>query len=400
MTEINFDSNQIPALATYSSSTPSSSLKFDHYTNSDGDSHLAAPYNDIHYVSEQLKPSSNYFIGLKRKHDSSLTLLPSSLYHIHPHLNTEAHSSAHLQQTSQQERLQARNALGDAFGTKKAKKAIKEAERNNVDIESMANVAGYIQQDIATNTDILPSRTSIKAIADSQRPLPAYDESGSSLEEVYKVSYLLSDPEFNSCKIDKILTASASQIPQLLPSQSNVGYIYDRINALKSTKASKQSRSKMRLLIYMSYLFEFRNVAKSSRSKVTERLDNPPGVLLDGLFSKFTEASRGSNKHSFTTFCQAKLINWILILALHIDDNSVDPSQIAKELSMTTQKINEAFKSVGCQLIPLTAAEREKVNTLNSQSESSVQDASKSAKRATLKTPLEFPQVRRGKATR
>lgn len=382
-----------------SSSTPSSHLKFNQYIDNNNSTHLAATSNNIDYVSEPQSSSSTYLIGLKRKHSNSVTLHPSPLYHIHPHLNTPAHSSANLTHQSQQERLQARNALGDAFGTKKAKKAIKEAERNNVDIETMANVAGYIQQDISTNTDILPSRTSIKAIADSHRPLPPYNESGSSLEEVYTISNLIADPEFNSCKLDKILTASSANLSQLIPTQSSVTYILDRIIALKATKANKQSRTKIRLLVYMSHLFAFKDVAKSSRGKIAERLDNPPAVLLDGLFNKFTESSRGSNKHAFTTFCQAKLINWILILALHIDDNAVDPSQLARELSMPTQKINDAFKAVGCHLIPLSAAEREKVNTLNSQSETA-QDASKSARRAVLKTPLEFPQVRRGKATR
>ncbi|EOR04130.1 hypothetical protein E3P92_00073 [Wallemia ichthyophaga] len=398
-TEITFDNNFSPSLATLSSSTPSS-IKFNQYTDStEKNTELVGSANEIEYVSEPLSTSSSYLIGLKRKHSSSITLHPSTVYHIHPHLNTAAHSSSHLTQQSQHDRYQARNALGDAFGTKKAKKAIKEAERNNVDIEAMANVSGYIQQDIATNTDVLPSRTSIKAIADSKRPLPTYNESGSSLEEVYNLSNLISDPEFNSCKVDQILTASPTFLTQLLPTQSNNNYILDRITALKASKSNKQSRSKIRLLVYMSHLFAFNGVAKSSRSKIAERLNNPPPVLLDGIFNKFTESSRGSTKHSFTTFSQAKLINWILILALHIDDNSVDPTQLARELSMPTQKINDAFKAVGCNLVPLSATQREKAGTLNTQSEST-QDASKSAKRAVLKTPLQFPQVRRGKATR
>lgn len=339
-------------------------------------------------------------IGLKRKNSDTITFQEAPLYVMNRQIRSLAHKSTELDDADMADRMRARNALGETFGTKKAKKAIKEAERNQVDVEAMANVAGYIQQDIAENTDILPTRENIKAEADAQRPLPPYDQSGGSLEEVYKISSLISDPEFNSCKVDKLLTAKdASAIAQLLPSGDSVNYIIERLVALKTVKGNKSSRTKVRLLLYMSYLFAFRTLGRQSRSKVQERTGAPP-VIVDGLFSKFTETARGSTKSSMTPFTQAKLLNYILVLTLHVDDNSVDPSQIAKELSMPVQKINESFKSLGCQLVALNLAEREKVNVLNNQRGEESQDASKSARRATLKIPLEFPQVRRGKAKR
>ena len=50
-----------------------------------------------------------------------------------------------------------RNSLGEAFGTKKAKAAIRARERNRVDVDAMKDVAGHLQDTITQNTDTLPT---------------------------------------------------------------------------------------------------------------------------------------------------------------------------------------------------------------------------------------------------
>jgi DNA-directed RNA polymerase I subunit RPA49 len=56
------------------------------------------------------------------------------------------------------DRYQARNALGETFGTKKAKAFIRAYERNKVDVGAMENVAGTLQDRIDAGTENLPSR--------------------------------------------------------------------------------------------------------------------------------------------------------------------------------------------------------------------------------------------------
>ena len=53
--------------------------------------------------------------------------------------------------------MELRNNLGEAFGTKKAKAAIRARERNRVDIDAMKDVAVHLQDTIMTNTDTLPT---------------------------------------------------------------------------------------------------------------------------------------------------------------------------------------------------------------------------------------------------
>ena len=56
------------------------------------------------------------------------------------------------------ERLHARNVLGEAFGTKKAKAAIRAHERNKVDVTMMEAVADVLQDRIEEGTENLPTQ--------------------------------------------------------------------------------------------------------------------------------------------------------------------------------------------------------------------------------------------------
>lgn len=56
------------------------------------------------------------------------------------------------------ERMESRNILGNTFGTKKAQKAIRAAERNKMDVSAMEGVTGHLQDAIEAGTSALPTK--------------------------------------------------------------------------------------------------------------------------------------------------------------------------------------------------------------------------------------------------
>ena len=71
------------------------------------------------------------------------------------------------------ERMKLRNTLGETFGTKKAKAAIRAHERNRVDIDAMRGVAGHLQEDIQDNTGSLPTQ-GLRPLSSRRSPLLIY----------------------------------------------------------------------------------------------------------------------------------------------------------------------------------------------------------------------------------
>lgn len=55
---------------------------------------------------------------------------------------------------------EARTVLGDTFGTKKAKAALRAAERRHVDVSAMQGVMGHVMDAIDKGTEGLPSKGS------------------------------------------------------------------------------------------------------------------------------------------------------------------------------------------------------------------------------------------------
>jgi DNA-directed RNA polymerase I subunit RPA49 len=94
-------------------------------------------------------------VGVHNKRTKTTTLRPAPL-HI---LTRTVKALKHIQpgEVSELQRIQARAALGQAFGTKKAKAAIRARERNKVDVAAMEGVAGHLQERIEMSTGALPT---------------------------------------------------------------------------------------------------------------------------------------------------------------------------------------------------------------------------------------------------
>lgn len=147
-----------------------------------------------------------------------------------------------------EERIKLRNTLGETFGTKKAKAAIRAQERNRVDVDAMKGVAGHLQGRIEENTESLPSKGTCsqlhytscssessfsyfyfpsleeaKAIADSSRLIPPYDQGAGSPHLVYALEDIVPKAELDSISISPFKAAKTEQERRnLLPfSRSN-----------------------------------------------------------------------------------------------------------------------------------------------------------------------------------
>lgn len=102
--------------------------------------------------------SCRYLVGVHNKRTGTTTLRPAPL-HILTH-QVKALKGLQPAAVSTLQRLEARAALGETFGTKKAKQAIRAQERNKVDVSAMEGVADHLQESILKNTSSLPSKGS------------------------------------------------------------------------------------------------------------------------------------------------------------------------------------------------------------------------------------------------
>ncbi|KAI0070971.1 RNA polymerase I associated factor A49-like protein [Panus rudis PR-1116 ss-1] len=331
----------------------------------------------------------SYLVGIYDKRTSRTTLRPAPI-HV---LTRSVKSLQNLapMAVSVDERMQLRNALGETFGTKKAKAAIRAAERRRVDVDAIRGVAGHLQERIGENTESLPSKEEAKAEQDASRLVPPYDASAQHPKDAYPLHGIIPEAEFNALSVTALKNASSTEERmQALPFNRSQ-WIKSRLNLIFS--APKPKKSDLKIVLYISTLIAFKQASRQVNDKqaLQKRLKGIPTLVVDALVTRFTEGTRNSNEVRVTSQMETRLLTHIFALCLHIDDFATDPAMIAQDLSMDPVKVNTLFRSLGCKLQGLTETDVKRLG---------LPDAMVGTKRAVLKVPLEFPTVRVKRARR
>lgn len=291
-----------------------------------------------------------------------------------------------------------RNALGEAFGTKKAKKAISDLERNRVDSDKLVDVAVDIVDTVKSASKGLPTRKEMEASVSNDRPTPLANLDATDVEQIYPVENIIPSRELQSIRVNGILKEKDIEkkldfFPYIPKSTK---YIKKKLDIFKEPSQIV----KLQLLYYLTLLLGvYENRRCRSKDKLMEKLNSPPESLVDGILERFTVARQGafgrSKNRSFFVdpHNEDKLLCYILVIMLHLDNFIVEISPVAQDIGLKPSKITSLFRIIGCVVKSATVAQAEAFG---------ISKANISTyKIATLKVPFKLPEMsRRGRATR
>ncbi|EGO02918.1 hypothetical protein SERLA73DRAFT_165847 [Serpula lacrymans var. lacrymans S7.3] len=348
---------------------------------------VAGETNSVEFFSsdetQRASAGCRYLVGVHNKQTGVTTLRPAPL-HI---LTQQVKALKRLEPAavSSMQRLEARAALGETFGTKKAKAAIKARERNKVDAAAMEGVAGHLQDRIEQNTMALPTQEEAKATADSARLIPPYNPDAFDAEGVYPLHNVIPEVEWRALSTSALIAANDDQNRVALLPYQRSSWVNQHLRVVFS--ASTPKKSDIKILLYIAAMLAFRasTFKRIDKQAVHEKLHGVPSVIIDGLLSRFTETARGSTDAQTTTQTQTTILTYMFALCLRVDDFSTDTTLIAADLSQPVTKINTLFRSLGCKIEKATQTDLKRLGLPNSASET---------KRAVLRMPLTFPQAR------
>ncbi|KAJ3727338.1 Rpa49 subunit specific to nuclear RNA polymerase I [Lentinula guzmanii] len=288
---------------------------------------------------------------------------------------------------------EARTALGETFGTKKAKAAIRAQERNRVDVNAMKGVMQHVVDGIDEKAEGLLTKDEAKDLADSARLVPPFSATATDPGDIYSLNDIIPDAEMKALNI--------TLIEQNLKHNDHVGmlpwkhckWVNNHIKRLgQEEDKSKARKRKLKMLLYVSTMFLFRRVIGHpkglDKDSIYEKMNNVPTIVVDGLLSRFTEMTRGSSVHILTSAMSTKFMAYLLALCLRVDDFVSNPKNLADDLSLSIANIQAAYRGLGCKLKTLT--ERERANR-------GLSDTLADTKFAVLTAPVQFPKVRTAK---
>jgi len=287
---------------------------------------------------------------------------------------------------------EARDALGETFGTKKAKANIRARERNRVDVGAMEGVMDFVMDGIDKGAIGLPTQEEAKEAVNSNRLVPPFDASTTDPADVYPLHGIIPDAEWKSLSISALEQANSSKDKKALLFFKWSDWINAHVMAKReqSHEVSKGRKKVLKILLYISAMFAFRRFLQQNRKaiekdKLHEAMPSVPSIIIDSLTSRFTEIARDSTTHTPTSATETNLLTHVFALCLKVDNFATDTTVLAHDLSMQVSKVNDLFKSLGCKISPLSERDCARLGLPSSAS---------GTKRAMLKAPVVFPKPR------
>ncbi|KAI9091294.1 RNA polymerase I associated factor, A49-like protein [Phlyctochytrium arcticum] len=331
--------------------------------------------SSIEYVASNAGQHNfcRYVVGVYDKKSQQLSLQEAEVFRVDTIVKSLKH---HVSRHVGEKNTLARNTLGEAFGTRKRRQAIKALEKNEVDVAGLAEVEDAIKETIDEKSMGLPTREEVMKEAQNDRSIPPYNMNATSPSEVYNPDDLISPLDLNALNIKELVKARNTEtVQKLIKPITTSKWITERIcQVLKA----KNDTVTIRRLVYLAYLMKFHNLKINdlNSDNLSARLGGVPQVICESLILKFTEyqEDEGRKRYRMTPKLTDLLRAYILAICLTVDGFKVNSTEIARDLKIPAKQMHDIARELGCRFQTYTT------------------DDDKTKKIMGLSVPLSFPQ--------
>lgn len=346
------------------------------------------------YDGQNQQDQGSYCLASYDPETNSVELYPSSLVNMAGVVKAKKMVEGPAVKQANVRNVLQRNALGEAFGTKKAKKAITEMERNRIDAEKLEDLEVAIVDTVQESTENLPSQEKRQETLSSTRPIPPHNLETTKVEEVYPLDGIIPKFEWSYIRVQPITQEKdLSKKLSLFPHKTSQ-YVSSRMAAIENGVGTQTEKIKM--IYYASLLLAvYENKRINNKAALLAKVGNPPEALISGILDRFavSKASQfGKTKDrnfAIDPVHEHKLLCYLLALILRIDNYTAEIAPLAQELSLKPSKLAELFRALGCAVKPPTAVQAEALGLSKA--------AAANYKLAVLSAPLKLPDVAKRK---
>ncbi|AWU77977.1 uncharacterized protein C5L36_0E00460 [Pichia kudriavzevii] len=384
--------------------------------------HGESKNDELQYDAEELD-DSQYLIGIYDSSNKKIKLVPSSkMFSGRVQSNSSLINDAKLVKKLKRKDLseegtfvERRNALGEEFGTKKAKKAINDAARNRIDAAMLEDSQLDIVDGIRESTKSIPDRNEMaKMVEKENRVIPKFHEDATNVEDIYPIEEIVPDDILSVFPVDIFFKPiesdedSDDKKDELLTKLEYLPYVPGKDRGLAHQKKSifgrliksllsessngninEDLRWKAQLVSFTSMLIGlYFNRRLSKREKLIESFTNlPPARGINYMLALFGDSKRNNFNYDrdikFYTIGpkeEDKLLCHIIVLLLKLFDYRLELSSLAADLSLKPSRLLTLVRTLGCTVVVANKGDGKE---------------NAGSKFATLKVPFKVPEIAR-----
>ncbi|KAG9245310.1 RNA polymerase I associated factor, A49-like protein [Calycina marina] len=305
-----------------------------------------------------------------------------------------AHAALNSDDEVMESRRVQRNEQVQAFGTKKAKKALASQTENAIGPARLAGskavkvdrAAAATLASMADAAASMPSKDQLAQAADAAKPRPKANPVATEIKDVYTIDSLIGNDIFKYVEV--LDWQQASKKRQEIRVSS--AWVAKRIEKC----ASKVE--KLKVLRYLQLLIDFYKYSKPIGRGRTRKLAKPAdlrkevGAIAENVLESVKK--RFSTSGEIDPFHVDLLITHMAALACLIDNYEVDMWDLRHDLDLETRKMQQYFQEIGARMRAMPEVMRKALDLEKS--------AAAQRKVAKLLLPLEFPKVPFGRTAR
>ncbi|KAI0552071.1 RNA polymerase I associated factor, A49-like protein [Xylaria curta] len=271
--------------------------------------------------------------------------------------------------------MELRNDLGQAFGTKKAKKALAAITENAIidndrKTDKLAASSQAMITAIGEVTHTMASKEDLQAAADAAKPVPPGNFEAREIQDVYTPQGLIGGELLNAIPIKDWQDAVKKGANKMLTS----AFIASRLNPIGE---GPDSAVRLKALRYLEFLIKFSKLVKGRTpripppDKLRQLLQPAPEPVIQSIRRKF------SSNQLIDKFHRDLLYTYCCALAAILSNFEFETSKIRYDLGLDDKQFGQYFREIGGRIKKATGAEK-----------------GTQVQMAVLSLPLEFPKVR------
>jgi DNA-directed RNA polymerase I subunit RPA49 len=256
--------------------------------------------------------------------------------------------------TRKQTNFDRKTDLGQAFGTKKAKKALNDMVINAIAPTSrdapktkVDDAAKAMLSSVGAITSTMSSRELLQSVVDEAKPVPKANLEAEEIQDVYDPKVIIGEDILRLVPIRE--WQEAVEHNDSIEVQSR--YVAERVAAIASNPDAVQRLRVLRyayfvMLFYKSSVAKGRGVRKIPQNdKLRTLLEPAPEAVVESIRRKFSEAGEMRKFH------QELLFTYMCAMTCIIDNFEVDTQHLVKDLSIDQKSLNKFYQEIGGRVV-------------------------------------------------
>jgi DNA-directed RNA polymerase I subunit RPA49 len=355
-------------------------------------------------AQQQSNQDVAHYVAVYDPQTSSLQVLPAHPVTLRTTLRAEAQEVA--AQKAARSYTQQREDLGQAFGTKKAKKALASkvenaittnADRNRVG-GKLDNVESAVMDSVKEASDAMPAKQAQQEEILASKPIPKPNLNATEAENVYPIGMLIPATDMRNLTVKEWQDANGEDL------KLSSRFVAHRVNPI----AVRDDVQRLKALKYLMLLLEFNLALKPAgkagkkvpqKDQLRSKLEDWPETLIESVRRRFSDNNELNKWH------MDNLITHMAAISLFIDGYKTDTHDLREDLRLENKqyvltsnylypimltkvyRMSQYFMELGCKVNNPTEKE---------QADFKIPNKAVAAQRrvAKLKIPLDFPKVR------